>query len=109
MSAVLSAPTIDLETDQVEPVDVIAKQVTGKRFAPSTKWRWIRKGIRAGGQRIKLAAVFHAGTWCTTRAAFAAFIEAQTAAALATDDEASDEPTERTPETARRLRDAGLL
>lgn len=91
-----------LKTGTLEPVASVAQRKTGKRPPPATIWRWCRKGLRGG--KVKLAAAFHGGSWCTTDAAFDAFIAAQTAtqqmrhgshAPVGCDDDA--------------LRDAGLL
>lgn len=71
---------IDLESDDLRPVWIVARDRTGKRPSPATVWRWVRKGIRGG----RLEAVFLQGVWQTTPAAFADFIRRQTAAALNT-------------------------
>jgi len=69
---------IDLESDDLRPVWIVARDRTGRRPSPATVWRWVRKGVRGG----RLEAVFLQGVWHTTSAAFADFIRRQTAAAL---------------------------
>ena len=81
--------SIDLESASLRPVSLIARERTGKRPSPATVWRWCKKGIRGG---VKLEAVNIFGSWHTTSEAFAEFLRAQTAVAMAepsgcTDDE----------------------
>ena len=95
---------IDCETDTLIPVQALCRERLGKRVAPATLWRWVRKGCRG----VRLDAVRAAGTWCTTRAAFAQFLRDQTAAALTTD-EVEDHVSERSAAIERRLKAAGLL
>lgn len=92
---------IDLESDRLEPINVIAHRRTGRKVSPSTLHRWRLKGVKGA----KLEAVYVSGLWCTTEAAFADFLRRQTEAANA----ACTGETSRTPATERRLRDAGLL
>lgn len=94
------SPTSHLLDGPLEHVATVAKRRTGKRPHPSSIWRWIKKGVRGGS--IRLEAIYHGGYWQTTDAAFDAFLQAQTEAALnsqATTDDVSDD----------ELRDAGLL
>ncbi|MCC7421736.1 MAG: DUF1580 domain-containing protein [Planctomycetaceae bacterium] len=67
-------PVIDIETESVEPVAELCRKRLGRRVSSGTRSRWIRHGV-AG---VKLAAVSVGGVWCTTPAAFAEFIRAQT-------------------------------
>jgi hypothetical protein len=78
---------IDLESDTLEPVSAIAKARTGKRPAPSTIWRWVRKGCRG----VRLEAIQHSSVWMTTPAAFADFLRRQTDHALGPRESADDE------------------
>jgi hypothetical protein len=80
----------------LRPIAKIAESRTGKRPAPATIWRWLRKGVRG----VKLNGVLLGGSWLTTEADFDAFIEQQTAAALA--------PAMETA-TDEELKAAGLL
>lgn len=98
--------TIDLENDKLVPVNELCRKTLGKRVAPATLWRWLKKGVRGG---IKLEAVQAAGVWCSTPAAFAKFLRAQTAACLHTESSDDDSPAERSEETADALRKAGVL
>jgi len=98
--------TIDLEVDDLIPIGDLTKKRLGKRVSPSTIWRWRLKGVKAGGVTIKLEAVRVAGVWHTTKAAFAAFIAAQTTAANAAH---QTKPSERSESTERRLAKAGLV
>lgn len=94
-----------LEQGELEPVNTICQRRLGKRVSPATIWRWTRKGVRGG---IKLQASYACGCWCTTEAAFAWFIEAQTAERTGSYT-GGDDPDERDPATERRLRAAGLV
>jgi len=98
------ASLIDPEVDDLRPVNDFVKARFGKRISPATSWRWRLKGVNGA----KLSCVRFGGCWCTTAAAFADFIRAQTAncqpAPLGT-----DAPTERSEATKRKLAAAGLL
>lgn len=83
----------------LEHVAVVAKRRTGKRPHPSSIWRWVKKGVRGGS--IKLKAIYHSGYWQTTEAAFNAFLQAQTDAAMNQNDDGSV--------TDEELKAAGLL
>lgn len=95
---------INLETDELVPVAVIAKQMTGKRPAPSTSSRWHLKGVN--GARLEV--VKSGPGWMTTRAAFAEFLRLQTANSQPATLN-SDAAAERTAATREKLRKAGLL
>lgn len=95
---------IDAENDTLVSVRQLARQRLGKNIAPSTVWRWARKGCRG----VKLECVQVLGAWHTTPAAFARFVAAQTAAALGSD-APQESPAPRSPEKIERLRKAGLL
>lgn len=88
--------------DELTPVATEARRRTGKRPSPATIWRWCRRGCRG----VRLEAVQVLGSWHTTREAFDAFVRGQTAEALATSDDATEE---RSEETAAKLRAAGVL
>lgn len=96
--------TIDPLVDDLRPVNDIVQARTGKRNNPATTWRWRLKGVNGA----KLPMVRVSGVWCTTAAAFAEFIRAQTAncqpASLDT-----DAPAERSAATTKKLAAAGLL
>ena len=93
---------IDVETDTLTSVRSLARQRLGKNIAPSTIWRWVRKGCRG----CRLEAVQVMGTWHSTPPAFAAFITGQTAAAFGADAPAT---AERSATTTKKLLAAGLL
>ena len=93
-----------LETGRLAPVAEIALQRTGRRPSPSTVWRWCRRGTRAG----LLPATFVYGCWCTTAAAFAAWLDAGTAATLR-GRESSEDSSDRAGGDDEALRAAGLL
>jgi len=95
------SPTSHLLDGQLEHVATVAKRRTGKRPHPSSIWRWVKKGVRGGS--IKLAAIYHAGYWQTTDAAFDAFLNQQTQAALDSHQAPADDVTDD------ELRAAGLL
>ena len=100
---------IDLEHDTLTPVRQLIRQRLGKDISPPTQWRWILRGIKTATGRVKLEAVRVGATWCTTPAALARFLQAQTAAALAASSDDDPAPTGRSETVARRLRKAGLL
>jgi len=66
-----------LKSGTLEKVSLVAERATGKKPAPQQIWRWCRKGLRGG--KVKLAAAWHGGSWCTTQSAFIEFLKAQTA------------------------------
>ena len=76
------ATLIDLELDELSPVNDLVQQRFGRLLSPATLWRWTHRGITVGGQRIRVEAYRVSGVWCTTPAALAAFVRAQTDAAL---------------------------
>lgn len=90
--------TIDLQTADLRPVSLIARDRLGKRPSPATVWRWCKRGVRGG---VKLEAVNVSGSWHTTAEAFAEFLRRQTAQALA--------PRESEGATDEALEAAGLL
>lgn len=94
----------DLENDTLTPVAILAETRTGRRPCPATIWRWRVKGCHG----VKLQAVLVGSRWCTTSAAFAEFIRAQTVARDATREE-DCAPREREAEMTRRLQAAGIL
>jgi len=89
----------DILSGQLEHVATIAKRRTGRKAAPSTIWRWCKKGLRGGS--IKLQAIHHSGYWQTTEAAFDAFLQEQTQAAM--DSLECDGPDDATLEAAGLL------
>jgi hypothetical protein len=95
---------IDAENDTLTAVRTLAKQRLGKNIAPSTIWRWVRKGSRG----CKLEAVQVLGSWHTTPEAFGAFITGQTASAMGRDADPAT-PAPRSPAKEAKLRAAGLL
>lgn len=90
-------PAATLSPDEIlQPIPKVAERRTGKRPAPATVWRWIRKGCRGA----KLNAVMLGGQWLCTDEDFDRFIAEQTAAALAGSVETA---------TDEELRQEGLL
>jgi hypothetical protein len=97
---------IDLENDTLLPVQEHCRRRLGKRVAPATIWRWIRKGA----QGSRLEAVRIAGTWHTTSRAFAAFLLSRSSDVIASpDDSGAERETRRSAEMEQWLRAAGLL
>ncbi|MCX7421343.1 MAG: DUF1580 domain-containing protein [Planctomycetia bacterium] len=96
--------SINIETDELIPLGILATQRLGKRPSPATLWRWRLHGVNGA----RLAVVKSGGCWMTTAAAFAEFLRAQTAncspAPLA-----DDAPAERSAATQKKLAAAGLL
>ena len=78
-----------------------------KPAAPSSLWRWHKKGISG----VRLETIYIGGTRYTSVEALQRFFDAVTAAKeakLATE-EPLGLPGTRTPQSHRRLKDAGLL
>jgi len=91
--------TIDVEADDLVTVRDIARQKLGRDVCQATVWRWVRKG--AWG--VRLQAVSVRNTWYTTPAAFAAFINEQTAAQMAEPLPERGEIPPITPEIRERI------
>ena len=91
---------IDLETDELLPVNAICKARIGRRVSPTTLWRWRLKGVNGA----KLECVRVGAQWCTTQAAFSRFLRDQQAV-----QSQPEAPSERDEATTRRLQAAGLL
>jgi Protein of unknown function (DUF1580) len=70
---------IDLETDDLRPVNDVVKARLGKRVSQSTIRRWRHTGVN--GARLEVIRV--GGIWVTTVAAFAEFLRSQTETASA--------------------------
>lgn len=97
---------INLKTDELRPLNEVIRARIGKRISPATLWRWRLKGVNG----VRLECVRVGGNWFTTNAAFAEFLAAQTANVLGPELARLDPtPPRRSPETERRLREAGLL
>jgi len=94
---------IDLETDDLVPINELCRRRLGRKVSPATLWRWRLKGIKG----CRLECVYVAGNWCSTTAAFAAFIRQTTEAAATPAHDA--QPAERSAATTRRLKTAGLI
>jgi hypothetical protein len=90
--------------DDLRPVAVLAHERTGRRPSPSTIWRWVREGTRAG----QLPAVKVFGTWHTTPEAFADFLRRRTAP-IRRSQSASEQAPEVVDVTDQQLRAMGLL
>lgn len=98
------ATTINPEVDDLRPVNEFVAARFGKRISPATLWRWRLRGTNGA----KLICVRFGGCWCTTAAAFADFVRAQTEnCSPATISDAV--PAERSAVTAKKLAAAGLL
>ena len=67
------------ENELLKPVPKVAERFTGKRPAPATVWRWLRKGCRG----VKLNALMLGGQWLCSEDDFREFLRAQTDAQLA--------------------------
>jgi len=100
---------IDLQNDELIPVQQVIKERLGHKVAPATAWRWRLKGVKVAGQCFKLECVRCGCNWLTTREAFARFLQAQTEAATAAHDHTVDGTPERSEDTKRRLQSQGLL
>lgn len=91
---------IDLETDELLPVNRICKTRIGKRMSPATLWRWRLKGVN--GARLECVRV--GASWCTTHEAFSRFLRAQQQC-----EPLNRESADHSESTRRHLEDAGLL
>ena len=74
--------SVEIDFDN-EPLITFAQacRLLPKKPAPSTLWRWRKKGVRVNGRTIKLACIRSGGKWLTTATAFAEFLRQQTEAA----------------------------
>lgn len=86
----------------LEPVVTVAERRIGSRPAPSTLWRWCRKGLKGG--RIRLNAVYVNKRWMTTDQAFDQFLVEQTESELNV-----DQHRNINSDVDEQLREAGLL
>jgi hypothetical protein len=93
---------IDIHKEQLLTLEQAARCFPG-RVAPSTLWRWYRKGVRG----IRLDTVVVGGKRLTSTQALERFAEASTAASAAA--AAGTTSPERDPSTTRQLKAAGLL
>jgi hypothetical protein len=91
---------IDLETQELLTFPQ-ARKLLPKPPGPTTWWRWRTKGVNG----IKLPAVKCGNTWMTSRQAILEFIRLQTLSAQPPPPQSA----ERSPETTRDLKAAGLL
>jgi hypothetical protein len=85
----------------------LLERALGHRPSPPTIWRWCNRGIKVSGRRVKLDAQKIGGKFYATPDAVEQFINAQNPEVAA--DSEADAPTERSPETSRRLAGAGLI
>jgi len=97
--------TLDLAVDDLRPINDFVQARFGKRINPATTWRWRLKGVNGA----KLPMVRFSGVWCTSAAAFAEFIRAQTANCSPAPKHDDAAPAERSETTKRKLATAGLL
>lgn len=93
--------TLDSDTDDLRPVGQLVRELTGRRPAPATVWRWCRRGNRRNGV---LPGVVVMGRWHTTREAYLAWIRRGTERPLP-----AAPTTERDEATERALRERGLI
>lgn len=99
---------INPEVDDLEPAQALLKRKLGRRVSPGTLWRWHKKGCRG----IRLECLRVGGILQTTAAAVTAFIVGQNRDENSAEVPGSPEERQtkvRSPSTARRLRDAGIL
>ena len=90
---------------QLQPLHPLLAGILDFRPSPATLWRWHRIGIKVGDRRVKLNATKVGGKLFGTREDVLAFIAEQNRR----DEPVDEEPAERSPETERALREAGLL
>lgn len=98
---------IDVEHDDLRPVNDLIKARLGRRVAPATLWRWRTIGVSGG---IKLPMVRVGGIWHSTALCVVEWIRQQTehcGQSAPTDLAAT--PAERPERTTRKLQAAGLL
>ena len=96
--------SINLETDDLRPVNDFVQARFGKRISPATAWRWRLRGINGA----KLEVVKFGGCWCTTKDAFAEFLRRQNENCQPSPLD-TDAPAERSAATTKKLRAAGVL
>jgi len=98
---------MDIATaEQLQPLLPLLERTLGHRPSPATVWRWCRKGVKAGDDRVTLRATRIGGKLYATVEDVQRFIAAQNPPAVH-----DDEPPDlgRSVETTRRLESAGLL
>jgi hypothetical protein len=97
---------IDIHSEELRTLRQAAASLPGTP-APSTTWRWSRRGVRG----IRLETVVIGGTRYTSLEALSRFAVALTAASepASTAPEPGIAPTERDESTQRRLKAAGLM
>jgi hypothetical protein len=83
----------------------LLEKTLGHRPSPATVWRWQTIGVKAGDRRVKLDATKVGGRLYASPEAVQQFINAQNQPAV----ESDDVDGERSPETERKLQEAGLL
>lgn len=97
---------IEILKEQLLTLEQAARSLPG-HVAPSTIWRWYRKGVRG----VRLETIVIGGKRLTSSEALGRFAAASTAASelASTTDAALATPSERDPSTTQRLKAAGLL
>ena len=98
MSAVATA-------DELKPLPGLLARVLSHRVSPATIFRWHRKGVKVGNERVKLRVLRIGAKLYSTEEDVQAFIAAQNPPDDAQDSE--DQP--RDAATERRLEKAGLI
>jgi len=96
--------THDLLTEDLIPPAAGVEELTGRRPAPTTVWRWLKKGIRGH----KLASVRVMGQVFTSREEIRRWLSAVDDARTAAPADA-DDGDERPEHVRRKLDQAGLL
>jgi len=96
------APLDLSEHDDLRPVSLLARELTGRRPSPATIWRWCVKGTARAG-RLPALTVF--GSWHSTREALVEWLRRGSERSAVP----NDPPADRPASTERRLKEAGLL
>jgi hypothetical protein len=96
--SIAQSKVAELADGDLVPAHELIQSQLGRRIAPSSLWRWYRKGV--GGVKLRLTKI--GGRIFCTRADFAAFVQQQ-------NKRDGSPPTERSAEVERRLQEAGLI
>jgi len=92
---------------ELQPLLPLLERAIGERPSPLKVWRWVNKGIKVNGRRVKLDAKKVGGRFYASPDTVTEFIDAQNPPA--DHDDAVDDSAGRSEAMERRLQSAGLL
>ena len=92
-----------MAAEKLQPLLPLLERTLSHRPSPPTVWRWCRKGVKAGGHRVRLRSTRIGGRLYATVEDVERFIAAQNPQVDPTDDPIRDDAK------SRRLQAAGLI